>query len=85
MEVALENIKGAGKVIAGMRQTVKAIENDTAREVYIARDAEDKVTLPVIQLCRDKEIPIFYVETMAELGKACSIKVGAAMAAILKD
>ena len=83
--MALENIKAAGKVIAGMRQTVKAIENDTALEVYIARDAEDKVTLPVIRLCQEKGIPIVYAETMTELGKACNIKVGAAMAAILKD
>jgi len=85
LEVALEKIKGAGKVVAGMRQTVKAIENNIAQEVYVARDAEEKVTSPVIQACLEKEIALFYVESMTELGKACSIKVGAAMAAILKE
>ncbi len=81
--MALEELKKAGKVIAGMRQTIKAIENNTARAVYIARDAEEKVTSPAVQSCTEKGIPLHYVDTMEELGKACNIKVGAAMAAIL--
>ncbi len=83
--MALEELKKAGKVIAGMRQTIKAIENNTALAVYIARDAEDKVTSPAIRYCMEKDIPLFYVDTMVELGKACNIKVGAAMAAILTE
>jgi len=83
--VALEKLKEAGKVVVGMRQTVKAIESNATRAVYIANDAEEKVTLPVLRLCQEKGISLFYVETMAELGKACNIKVGAAMAAILED
>jgi large subunit ribosomal protein L7A len=82
--VALEELGKAGKVIAGMRQTIKAIENNTARAVYIARDAEEKVTSSAVRSCTEKGIPLFYVDTMAELGKACNIKVGAAMAAILE-
>jgi large subunit ribosomal protein L7A len=83
--VALEKLKSAGKVVVGMRQTVKAIENDATRAVYLANDAEGKVTSPVLRLCQEKGIPIFYADTMAELGKACNIKVGAAMAAILEE
>jgi large subunit ribosomal protein L7A len=30
-------------------------------------------------------VNITYVETMIELGKACSIEVGAAMAAVIKQ
>ncbi len=81
--MAPEELKRAEKVVAGMRQTMKAIESNTARAVFIARDAEEKVTSPAVSYCMEKEIPVFYVDTMAELGKACNIKVGAAMAAIL--
>ncbi|NMB35485.1 MAG: 50S ribosomal protein L7ae-like protein [Firmicutes bacterium] len=79
----LEKIKNAGKIVVGTRQTVKMIENDSAREVYLARDAEEKIIRPVIQSCKEKGLPVYFVETMAELGKACQIKVGAAMCAIL--
>ena len=83
--MALEKLIKAEKTVVGMRQTVKAIESNATRAVYIANDAEEKVTSPVLHLCQEKGIPVFYVETMAELGKACNIKVGAAMAAILEE
>lgn len=80
----LEKIKEAGKIVVGTRQTIKTIENNSAREIYVARDAEERITQPIIQSCQEKGLPVYYVDTMAELGKACSIKVGAAMCAILE-
>ena len=80
----LEKIKKAGRVVVGTRQTIKMIENNSVQEVYVAQDAEEKITRPVIQSCREKGLPVYYVGTMAELGKACQIKVGAAMCAILE-
>lgn len=81
----LEKIKMAGKIVVGTRQTVKTIENNSAREVYVARDAEERITQPIIQSCREKGLPVYYVDTMDQLGKACSIKVGAAMCAIIEQ
>lgn len=81
--MTLEELKRAEKVVAGMRQTMKAIESNNARAVFIARDAEEKITSSAVRYCKEKEIPVYYIDTMAELGKACNIKVGAAMAAIL--
>ncbi|NLJ56266.1 MAG: 50S ribosomal protein L7ae-like protein [Firmicutes bacterium] len=81
----LEKIKKAGKIVVGTRQTVKTIENNSAREVYVARDAEERITQPIIQSCQEKGLPVYFVDTMAQLGKACSIKVGAAMCAILEQ
>ncbi|VFU14452.1 K-turn RNA binding protein; alternative ribosomal protein L7A [anaerobic digester metagenome] len=82
--MGLEKVKKAGKIVVGTRQTAKMIENNSAREVYLARDAEERIVLPIIQACKEKGLPVYYVETMAELGKACQIKVGAAMCAILE-
>ena len=68
----------------GTKQTLKAIEKGTVEIVFIAKDAESKVTIPLVELCNQENVPIYYVDTMAELGKACKIDVGAATAAILK-
>ncbi|HHX74263.1 MAG TPA: 50S ribosomal protein L7ae-like protein [Firmicutes bacterium] len=81
----LETLKCASKIVTGTKQTSKAIAGNLARHVFIARDAEERIASPVIAACQEKQIPITYVETMEELGKACKIKVRAAMAAILPD
>ncbi len=83
--MALEEIKNAGKMVVGTRQTVKAVENESARKVFIARDAEERVTFPVIRSCQERNIPVRYVDSMEQLGKACNIKVGAAVAAIVEE
>lgn len=79
----MEELKKAKKTI-GTKQTLKAVEKGIAGLVYIARDAEAKVTKPVIDLCNQKNIPVQFVDTMAELGSACAIDVGAAAAAIIR-
>lgn len=53
--------------------------------VFIAKDAESRITQSVIQACKDKNIPCFEAESMASLGKDCGIQVGTAVAALLKE
>lgn len=48
----------------------------------MAEDADAKVIDQFIQICKDHGVTIEYVETMKELGKACGIDVGAAVAVI---
>jgi large subunit ribosomal protein L7A len=74
--------KTCGKTV-GAKQTHKLIENGQAQVVYIAKDAEERVT-PLLRICEEKGLEVVYVDSMKELGKACGIKVGAATAAILK-
>lgn len=81
----LEELHNAKKTVVGTRQTVRALEQDEVLKVFIAQNAEDKVTMPVIKMCQQKDVNVSYVESMNELGKACNIKVGAAMAAIVKE
>jgi large subunit ribosomal protein L7A len=77
----LKNVK---KVI-GVKQSRKAIKEDMASHVYVASDAQSHVTDPVLEACRQMGVPVTMMDTMAELGEACSIDVGAAVAAVLKD
>lgn len=78
----LEALKNSNKAI-GIKQTLKAVENNTAKVVFIARDADEKVTAPLKDLCMSNSIEIVYADTMKQLGKACGIEVGASAVCIL--
>ncbi len=74
-----------GNRVVGLKQTVKAIKNSTAKTVYVAKDADDKLIQSVKVLIEDNSPELIYIDTMKELGKLCGIDVGAATAAVLKD
>ncbi len=82
--MSLDRLQRASKIAIGTKQTTKLVRNNKARAVFIAQDAEERITKPVVNLCREKNIDLIEVPHMAELGKACGIKVGAAMAAIVE-
>ncbi len=73
------------RVIVGAKQLRKALLSDKAGCVYLACDADPAVTEPIVTLCRLHNVKAFFVQTMAELGKACGIDVGAAAAATAKE
>jgi len=79
----LEDLKKSKKAI-GTKQSLKSIENGTAKVVFIARDADEKVTGNIIKLCEKSSVQIVYADSMKLLGKACGIEVGAAAVAVLK-
>mgnify|MGYP002230183963 CR=1 FL=1 len=67
----------------GVKQTRRAIEDGRAARVFLAEDADPRVTGPVEELCREKDIPVERVSQMKELGSACGIAVPSAVAALL--
>ncbi|MHA0857674.1 ribosomal L7Ae/L30e/S12e/Gadd45 family protein [Paenibacillus sp. CMAA1364] len=69
----------------GTKQTVRSVELGQATEVYVALDAEQRLISKIVALCEKHNVNITYVDTMIELGEACSIEVGAAMAAVIKQ
>jgi len=68
----------------GTKQTTKAVESGQAAKVFVAKDADPKLTGKIINLASKMGIEVAYVDSMKQLGKACGIEVGAAMAAIMK-
>lgn len=82
--MALEALKQAEKHTVGVKQTEKAVARQVAAVVYIASDADERVTGRLMQLCRENSVPVENTETMLEIGRACGINVKAAAAAILK-
>lgn len=72
------------KKVIGIKQSIKAVETETASVVFIARDSDAKVVKDLVDLCMRHNVEIIYTETMKQLGKACGIDVGATSAVILK-
>jgi len=71
------------KRVVGVKQSRKAIREGRARRVYLASDADPSLTQPFAEQAQALGIPVFWAETMAALGRACRIAVGAAVAAVL--
>lgn len=79
----LEMLSKSRRVI-GVKQTTRAIREGIALRVFVAEDAESRLTDPVCALCRESGVELTRVETMRELGQACGIEVGAATAALTR-
>lgn len=70
--------------VVGVKQVKRALNSNDIEAVFIAMDAENKITDEIAKICSDKHIQVIYVENMKELGDACGIDVNAATAALLK-
>ena len=82
--MTLDALKSANRVM-GIKQVSKAVKRGDAENVFLADDADVRVTEPLMKLCEEHSVPVEYVATMADLGHACGIEVGAAAAAVLKQ
>ncbi len=78
----LEVLKNSNKAV-GIKQTIKAVENGNARIVFIAKDADEKITGNLKELCVANGVRIEYADTMKQLGKAVGIEVGASAVCVL--
>lgn len=83
----MSNDKGLqdAHVKIGTKQTMRMVELGRAEEVYVAEDADPRLTSKIIALCNQRSVKVTLVDTMTNLGKACGIEVGAAMAAIVRQ
>ena len=72
---------GKQRLVVGSKQLRKALNSGRARCVFLAENADPGITEPLEILCRDRSIQVTWVPTMADLGRACGIEVGAAAAA----
>lgn len=77
----LEELKQKPRVV-GVKQTRRAVSDGSARQIFLARDADPKVTGPLEELCAQRGVPVEWVPSMKALGAACGIAVGSAAAAL---
>jgi len=71
-------------LLVGAKQFRKSLRAGTVSRVYLAKNADPAVTGPVEDLCRQNRIEYVWVKTMNELGRACGIEIGAAVATVTK-
>ena len=72
------------KFVVGAKQLRKVLKNGNAHCVYLACNADPAVTEPLAALCQLHQVDLVWVRSMAELGHACGIEVGAAAAATVQ-
>ncbi len=70
--------------VTGLKQSQRAVTEGKAKHAFVAKDAETRVTTAFRALCAQHGVEITEAETMRELGAACGIEVGAAVAVLLK-
>ena len=73
----------ASEKVVGAKQVKRALKDGRAKKVFWAENADPRVLQPLIQEAVRKGVPLQQVSTMKELGDACGISVGAAVAALL--
>ncbi len=74
----------SSKPVVGIKQSKRAVSDGLASSAYVACDADPDIIDPFSQLCSKNGVRVVYVDTMEELGRACGINVGAAVAVLLK-
>ena len=79
----MHRLKKGNKVV-GTKQTLRALEKGIVETLFIAKDAQKQVILRSEEFAKSNNIPIVYVDTMDELGKACDVEVKTATAALIR-
>jgi large subunit ribosomal protein L7A len=77
--------KIVGQKVVGVKQTLKALKNNQGKVLYIAKDADNSITEPILKLAKVNSLQIVFVDTMKELGNLCDIDVASATALCFED
>ena len=78
----LDELNTLRKVV-GIKQLRKSMNDGQILRAFVAENADPRLTEPLMQDCERLGVELILVPTMAELGKACGISVGAAAAGLL--
>ena len=80
----MENLKSAAKKAVGTKAVLRALASKEAARVYVASDIDTFLYQKVTRACADAGVPVIKVDSAKELGRACSLTIGCAAAAVLK-
>ena len=69
--------------VVGAKQIRKGLHAGRLSKVFLAENADPAITEPIAALCQHHGVEFSWVRSMAELGSACGIEVGATAAAIV--
>ena len=69
--------------IVGVKQVRRALNAGRAKRLYLAQDADPQLTRPLAEQAQTQGVETVWLGSMKELGRACGIAVGAAVAAAI--
>ncbi len=72
----LSEVAGADMVV-GVKQTRRCLRSGQAERVFLALDADPRLTEELAGECLTRGVPVIAQYTMAQLGQAAGIQVGA--------
>lgn len=78
----LSELNTPNKVV-GAKQVRRALNDGRAVKIFLAEDADPRITQPLEALAVEREVPVEKIPAMKELGTACGIAVGSAVAALV--
>ena len=78
-----EELRIREKRVVGTKQVLRAIDDGSAKMVFLGKDADGFIFHRINGLCEAKSIPLTLVDTMEELGNLCMVKVPTAAVALL--
>ena len=77
-------VLGTHEHVIGIKQVKKALVAGRTSHIFLAEDAETHILAPLEELAREHGVEVIRVASMQALGRACSIDVGAAAAAVVE-
>lgn len=80
----IQELSGSNKVV-GAKQAKRALRDGRAVRLFMAMDADPRLLQPLVQEAVNRQVPVSQVPTIKELGAACGIAVGAAVAVLTKE
>ena len=81
-EMSLEELS-ASDFVVGLKETERAIDAGKVKHVFIAKDCDERIALPLLEICKERNISVNREFTRKEIGRASKIKVKAATAAVI--
>ncbi len=79
----IQELNTPNKVV-GAKQVRRALKDGRVARLYIAVDADPRLLQPLVQTAVNQQVPVQQAPSMKDLGCACGIAVGSAVAALLK-
>ena len=80
----LTELENAVQKVAGVKQVRRALAAGHAHRVFLARDADPQLVGPLERQAEEQGVEVRWVGSMRELGQACRIAVGCAVAATIQ-
>jgi large subunit ribosomal protein L7A len=86
MALSVQAIKDAKEKVIGLKQTLRAIQQDKVNVVVLANDIEEHLAKKIFEACEERQISVFPLSIgQRELGRLCQIEVGASVVALIKS